>query len=280
MKLESGAGYIKLITTNREELLEVYVNEQKVLKSLSGFIFTDPNYIIPESDNVFFVLSNNAKFRTRNQREVNEIAHSNRLSRIGNEKYSISTLPNTMILPIYTWTMERFTKLLNQYDHTILYLNDTSKFPFLVTVKRDNLFKIFTESSDIGALFLWDQIARHGFWDIKILDFASNIRIQIPNLNEKVNRFKNIDDTKNVLRSIFIIIALQNASEQIGLSKDFRDLLESYLASDLVRIQGIVASDNLVRELISRISEYLELRDPSDNLLQSYSNRINRLKLN
>ncbi|MEM0456059.1 MAG: hypothetical protein QXL02_02035 [Candidatus Anstonellales archaeon] len=280
MKLESGAGYIKLITTNREELLEVYVNEQKVLKSLSGFIFTDPNYIIPESDNVFFVLSNNAKFRTRNQREVNEIAHSNRLSRIGNEKYSISTLPNTMILPIYTWTMERFTKLLSQYDHTILYLNDTSKFPFLVTVKRNNLFKIFTESSDIGALFLWDQIARHGFWDIKILDFASNIRIQIPNLNEKVNRFKNIDDTKNILRSIFIIIALQNASEQIGLSKDFRDLLESYLASDLVRIQGIVAGDNLVRELISRISEYLELRDPSDNLLQSYSNRINRLKLN
>ncbi|MEM0356140.1 MAG: hypothetical protein QW465_00050 [Candidatus Anstonellales archaeon] len=280
MKLESGAGYIKLITTNREELLEVYVNEQKVLKSLSGFIFTDPNYIIPESDNVFFVLSNNAKFRTRNQREVNEIAHSNRLSRIGNEKYSISTLPNTMILPIYTWTMERFTKLLSQYDHTILYLNDTSKFPFLVTVKRNNLFKIFTESSDIGALFLWDQIAHHGFWDIKISDFASNISVQIPNLNEKVNRFKNGDDTKNVLRSIFIIIALQNASEQIGLSKDFRDLLESYLASDLVRIQGIVASDNLVRELIGIISEYLELRDPSDKLLQSYSNRINRLKLN
>ncbi|MEM4385184.1 MAG: hypothetical protein QXD03_01390 [Candidatus Anstonellales archaeon] len=280
MKLESGAGYIKLITTNREELLEVYVNEQKVLKSLSGFIFTDPNYIIPESNNVFFVLSNNAKFRTRNQTGVNEIAHSNRLNRIGNEKYSISTLPNTMVLPIYTWTMERFTKLLSGYDHTLLYLNDTSKFPFLVTVKRNNLFKIFTESSDIGALFLWDQIAHHGFWDIKISDFASNISVQIPNLNEKVNRFKNGDDTKNVLRSIFIIIALQNASEQIGLSKDFRDLLESYLASDLVRIQGIVASDNLVRELIGIISEYLELRDPSDKLLQSYSNRINRLKLN
>ncbi|MEM2769044.1 MAG: hypothetical protein QXQ15_01125 [Candidatus Anstonellales archaeon] len=280
MKLESGAGYIKLITTNTEGLLEVYVNEQKVLKSLSGFIFTDPNYIIPESNNVFFVLSNNAKFRTKNQRGVNEIVHSNRLSRIGNEKYSISTLPNTMILPIYTWTMERFTKLLSGYDHTILYLNDVSDFPFLITVKRNNLFKIFTESSDIGALFLWDQIARHGFWDIKISDFASNIHIQIPNLNEKVNRFKNMDDSKNVLRSIFIIIALQNVSEQIGLSKNFRDLLESYLANDLVRIQEIVASDNLVRELISRISEYLELRDPSDNLLQSYSNRINRLKLN